>query len=132
MNPSFIQLVQVNFASASAYFFPQFSQADLIQIFSGRDNKKGITWQAQPDVLSRSTIPDMAIDQEEHSPSRGEYLVQFRKYFWQRLIPLSPGSHDVVFEPCGGPDVRVMFYHARPLVIRSSHVAPGVRGAVPR
>ncbi|MDP3960836.1 MAG: hypothetical protein Q8Q26_12400, partial [Pseudorhodobacter sp.] len=46
----------------------------------------------------------------------------------ERLIPLSPGFQDVVFEPCGGSDVPLMFLHARPLVIRSSHVTPGVRG----
>lgn len=36
----------------------------------------------------------------------------------------------MVFESCGGPYVPVMFRHACPLVIRSSHVAPRVRGAV--
>ena len=34
-----------------------------------------------------------------------------------RLIPLSPGSQDMVFETCGGSDVPVMFRHACPLVI---------------
>ena len=39
------------------------------------------------------------------------------KYFMGRLIPLSPGSQDMVFETCGGSAVPVMFRHACPLVI---------------
>ena len=41
----------------------------------------------------------------------------FGKYSGRRLIPLSPGSQDMVFETCGGSDVPVMFRHACPLVI---------------
>ena len=53
-------------------------------------------------------------------------------YLSRRLIPLSPDARDVVAEGCSAPNVPVTFFHARTLVIRSSHVAPGVRGVVSR
>ena len=49
--------------------------------------------------------------------SRGAYTVRALANVMKRLIPLSPGSQDMVFETCGGSDVPVMFRHACPLVI---------------
>ena len=75
----------------------------------------------------RSTCFNMVCDS-----INSDHVMPFLANLVERLIPLSPGFQDVVFEPCGGSNVPLMFRHARPLVIRSSHVAPGVRGAVSR
>ena len=43
-----------------------------------------------------------------------------------KLIPLAPEPQHVVGQACHGPRVPALFCHARPLEIRSSHVAPAV------
>ena len=52
-------------------------------------------------------------------PARNKVVAHADRNTYQkrRLIPLSPGSQDMVFETCGGSDVPVMFRHACPLVI---------------
>ncbi|MDP3961708.1 MAG: hypothetical protein Q8Q26_16875, partial [Pseudorhodobacter sp.] len=108
----------------------EYESADYMNKTLAAANPLGIEALANYDVDTSSRDRKFSDDFTAFKRDVDNIIIQMRILnSRRRLIPLSPGSQDMVFETCGGPNVPLMFRHARPLVIRSSHVAPGVRGA---